>query len=512
MEASSSLTTLFSVLFLLLILSSFCSATSPTATSNDLSLSSKAYLPKLQAEKLIRELNLFPKESVNTRSSDLLFSPGKIVEKKFTFPNLDAVSGGPSAEDLGHHAGYYRLPHSKAARMFYLFFESRNSKDDPVVIWLTGGPGCSSELAMFYENGPFQITNNLSLSWNEYGWDKASNLLYVDQPVGTGFSYTSDESDIRHDEEGVSNDLYDFLQAFFKEHPQFAKNDFYITGESYAGHYIPAFASRVHQGNKEKQGLHINLKGFAIGNGLTNPEMQYPAYTDYALDRGLINKGDYDNISKLLPPCLHAIKNCGTEGGEACVSSYIVCNNIFNEILSISGDINYYDIKKKCEGDLCYDFSSMETFLNKKEVRSALGVGDLDFVSCSSAVYDAMLKDWMRNLEVGIPSLLEDGIKVLVYAGEDDLICNWLGNSRWVHAMEWSGKKQFGASPAIPFTVDATEAGVLKGHGPLTFLKVHEAGHMVPMDQPKAALQMLRSWMQGKLSTTGGDHSHASPK
>lgn len=91
-------------------------------------------------------------------------------------------------------------------------------------------------------------------------------------------------------------------------------------------------------------------------------------------------------------------------------------------------DLQHYDIRKKCLGDLCYDFSKMENFLNKKTVREALGVGDLDFVSCSSVVYDAMMKDWMRNLELGIPSLLDDGIKVLIYAGEYDLICNWLGN------------------------------------------------------------------------------------
>jgi len=57
--------------------------------------------------------------------------------------------------------------------MFYFFFESRDSpKDDPVVIWLTGGPGCGSELALFYENGPFHIADDLSLVWNQYGWDK----------------------------------------------------------------------------------------------------------------------------------------------------------------------------------------------------------------------------------------------------------------------------------------------------------------------------------------------------
>lgn len=69
----------------------------------------------------------------------------------------------------------------------------------------------------------------------------------------------------------------------------------------------------------------------------------------------------------------------------------------------------------------------METFLNQKTVRDSLGVGDIEFVSCSSQVYEAMLVDWMKNLEVGIPALLEDGIKLLVYAGEYDLICNWLG-------------------------------------------------------------------------------------
>ncbi|KAL3627964.1 hypothetical protein CASFOL_028066 [Castilleja foliolosa] len=91
-----------------------------------------------------------------------------------------------------------------------------------------------------------------------------SNILFVDQPVGTGFSYSSDRRNIRHNEKGVSDDLYDFIQAFYKEYRELAENDFYITGESYAGHYIPAFAACVHQGNKDKDGIHINLKGFAI--------------------------------------------------------------------------------------------------------------------------------------------------------------------------------------------------------------------------------------------------------
>ncbi|RDX89531.1 Serine carboxypeptidase-like 49, partial [Mucuna pruriens] len=201
LTSSSSLSkvSLSLVLFFFVSLSSSCQTSRFT-------LHTRAYTPQSQAEKLIRSLNLFPEEPVNIKGDhDVAFVPGKIVEKKFSFL-------GDSIEDLGHHAGYYSLPRSIAARMFYFFFESRTSKDDPVIIWLTGGPGSGSELALFYENGPFHIANNLSLTWNEYGWDQASNILFVDQPTGIGFSYSYNKIDIRHDEVGVSNDLYDFLQ------------------------------------------------------------------------------------------------------------------------------------------------------------------------------------------------------------------------------------------------------------------------------------------------------------
>lgn len=494
-----------SLLFLALLVVFLSSHVLSLSSSNneDEFMVSSAKFPVPMAEKLIKQFNLFPKHDINKASSSPLAATHQqtLFEKRFNLSYLG--DSGATVQDLSHHAGYYRLPHTKDARMFYFFFESRSSQNDPVVIWLTGGPGCSSELAVFYENGPFNIADNMSLVWNDFGWDKVSNLIYVDQPIGTGFSYSSDDDDIRHDERGVSNDLYDFLQAFFKAHPQYVNNDFYITGESYAGHYIPAFASRVHQGNKNKEGIQINLKGFAIGNGLTNPEIQYKAYTDYALDMRLIKQSDYNVIDKSYPKCQQAIKLCGTDGGSACMAAYLVCTSIFNKIMNVVGNKNYYDVRKTCDGDLCYDFSNMENLLNDEKVKHALGVGDIEFVSCSSTVYQAMQLDWMRNLEAGIHPLLEDGIKLLVYAGEYDLICNWLGNSRWVHAMEWSGQKDFGAARSVPFIVDGEEKGIEKNHGPLTFLRVHDAGHMVPMDQPKAALEMLQRWMQGKLSKEG---------
>ncbi|ESQ42260.1 hypothetical protein EUTSA_v10015901mg [Eutrema salsugineum] len=493
-------------LFFIVIFSQILLSTSRRILDDPSDISSSASLWSRNAERLIKSFNLMPKRDINVIPKG---SHGalRLVESQRNFSaTIGAVntSSGPSVQEFGHYAGYYSLPHSKSAKMFYFFFESRNNSTDPVVIWLSGGPGCSSSVALFYENGPFTISGNLSLTWNDFGWDKVSNLIYVDQPIGTGFSYTSDSSDLRHDEVGVSNDLYDFLQAFFKEHPKFAKNDFYITGESYAGHYIPALASRVHSGNKKNEGIPINLKGFAIGNGLTNSEIQYGAYGDYALEMKLISESDHESLKQDYVECQGFTKKCNLDGGLACASAFEVCNDIFYQIASKTEGTNYYDLRKKCVGSQCYDFSKMETFLNQENVRKALGVGDIKFVSCSTTVYDAMTEDWMLNLEVKIPALVEDGINLLVYAGEYDLVCNWLGNSRWVEQMNWSGQKDFGSAKTVPFLVDGKEAGLMKNHGSLTFLKVHDAGHMVPMDQPKASLQMLQNWMQGKLATPSG--------
>ncbi|PIN07302.1 Serine carboxypeptidases (lysosomal cathepsin A) [Handroanthus impetiginosus] len=459
--------------------------------------SSSAEFPRTQVETIIRELNLFPELNVNIVENEPADPEPNLVEKHFRFPNFS--DSGATLQKLGHHAGYFRLPHSRSARMFYFFFESRNNRTtDPVVVWLTGGPGCSGSLALFYENGPFHLADNLSLIWNDFSWDKVSNLIYVDQPMGTGFSYSSSRGDIRGSTEAAGIDFYDFLQAFFRRHPQYAKNEFYITGESYAGHYIPAFSLRIQRANKNEKSTYINIKGLVIGNGMINPEIQYKAHADYALQMKLINQSYYNGLSNSVSLCQKLVKLCGKNGSLTCPLASRFRNSVFAGILRQAGDINYYDIRKRCEGPLCYDFSNVEKFLNQESVKKAVGVRDIKFVSCSSVVHNAMTRDLMKNYGVHIPALLQEGLKLFIYAGEYDLICNWLGNLRWLTAMKWSGQKNFQSAPSIPFVVDGLNAGLTKRHGRLTFLKVHNAGHMVPMDQPKVSLEMLRRWMRGQ--------------
>ncbi|CAI0544050.1 unnamed protein product [Linum tenue] len=344
-------------------------------------------------------------------------------------------------------------------RMFYFFFPTRgNNPNAPVAIWLNGGPGCSGEISLFYDNGPVRLNPDLTLAWNAYGWDQVFNIIYVDQPTGTGFSYSTDPGDTRHDEAGVTDDLYTFLQR-----------DFYITGESYAGHYVPALASRIFKANTNagEEIIRINLKGFAIGNGITDPAVQFKSYPDFALSSKLISQSDHDSIaSQLVPPCLTA----------------------------------WFDIRKHCADHICLDRTRMDQFLTDPKVRAAIGVApDYDFVYCNLTVYGAMRGDWLADLKLGIPELLQSGIRALIYVGEYDLICNWAGNSEWVNALNWSGQPGFDAAQTVPFVVGGRKAGELKSYGPLALLKVYDAGHMVPMDQPRAALQMIQSWVEGGL-------------
>ncbi|XP_038691215.1 serine carboxypeptidase-like [Tripterygium wilfordii] len=447
-----------------------------------------------QAERLERLIDFYRKDDVNIfkGSSSININDSRRVGKKSPLP----AGSGPYIEFLGNHVGSYPIKSSISARMFYFFFESRGNKNDPVVIWLGGWPGCSSDLSLFYGNGPFHVGKGLSLKWNHFGWNKVSNIIFVDQPTGTGFSSSPDVRDIRHNETGVSNDLYNFLQKFFDEHPTLKENEFFITGESYGGHYIPALASRIHQGNKANEGIHINLKGFAIGNGFTNLDIQLPATIEYALDKTLIEKKEQHKIWEMIQKCKSSIEKCSLSGDKSnCFKIIINCGGVVHKILEIAGNINFFNIAKTCVGKYCYDFTSVEKLLKDQLVKEALHVG-VQFAACNPTVFMAMLGDWFENLDVGIPDLLKDGIRVLIYVGEQDLICNWVGNKRWVHEMKWYGKENFAKTPMSNYFVDGKKVGKVKNYGPLSLLKVFKAGHMVPMDRPKVALHMIKNWME----------------
>lgn len=399
-------------------------------------------------------------------------------------------------------SGYFKLDRTKEARMFYFYFQARTAKgDEPVVLWMTGGPGCSSELAVFFENGPFEIQPNLTTTLTEFGWDNTADMIYVDQPINTGFSYSDDPRDEVHDEKGVSNDMLDFLNELFLAHPEFQGRDFYVTGESYGGHYVPAVSSRIFKAIKTKEEwvkADINLKGFAIGNGLTDPAIQYGAYADYAYSMDLISEEVRERVLAAYPACKAAIDICNAhEWVSECLLAVQYCQATqVSSILALLDNINIYDVRKPCVGQLCYDFTLMERYLALPAVRKALGVHK-KWEACNMTVYQDMLADFMRDYEPIMPEMLEAGVRVLVYAGDQDFICNHIGNKRWVANVTWPSKSEQEPHP-VPWMVDGKEAGMLTDYGPLQFLRVYDAGHMVPMDQGRHALDMITKFVHNQ--------------
>jgi cathepsin A (carboxypeptidase C) len=373
--------------------------------------------------------------------------------------------------------------------MFYWLIKSRNDPaEDPLVLWLTGGPGCSSELALFYENGPWTINDDGSLKTNEYSWNAISNLLYIDQPLGTGFSKTNKPDHYARDEEMVAETFYDFFLLFLEKFPEYKGRPFYITGESYAGHYIPAITAYLVQ----KSNPEINLISSAIGNGWVDPIAQYPMYAKFSYENELIGAVQHTILQGGYWLCQQIIKThlwfIALEACQLCTTTILG--------FPLKPRFNVYDIREPCEhGSLCYDFTNLDTLIAREDVREAIGVGNRGWEQCNQVVHTFMLGDWMNNFEPSVKLALDAGVDILVYSGDKDFICNWRGGEAWTNEIGWSGQEMFRSANYEKWLVDDVPAGEFKQHGNFTFLKVYDAGHMVPMDQPKVALEMLRKFI-----------------
>ena len=361
--------------------------------------------------------------------------------------------------------------------------------------------------SMQIKTGPWTITEDLKLEETPYGWDRSAHMIYVDQPINTGFSWSEDDQDRCYDEDCVSNDMLDFLIALWDARPDLACRDFFVTGESYAGHYVPAVSYLIYSAIKSGQlsPQHINFKGFAIGNGLTVPSIQYGAYADYAFDHGLITEEIRDQVNALYPTCQLALEACDDLGvAMECLAAVMLCQTtMFAPIMLLHPFMNVYDIRKTCDAPLCYaEFGRLDAYLNQPEVQEALGVNKT-WEACNMDVHQDMMADWGHSFDESLPEMLADGVRVLVYAGNQDFICNVLGNRRWVDALRWGRWREWVAAENATWVVEGEKAGVVTEVGPLAFLDVDASGHMVPMDAPKNALDMITRFVGGE--SLGGE-------
>lgn len=175
-----------------------------------------------------------------------------------------------------------------------------------------------------------------------------------------------------------------------------------------------------------------------------------------------------------------------------------------------------YDVRRKCgKNPLCYDIlGSITTYLNRPEVQRTLKVIPTRYQGCNMSVnlFFGTTGDWMKPFQSFVALLLNAGVSTLIYAGDADFICNWLGNRAWTLKLLWAGQSAFNQVQERPWVDAATReaTGVVREyrapsgarHGNFTFLRVFGAGHMVPYDQPASSLDMVNRWMQGRSFTT----------
>ncbi|KAJ3218255.1 hypothetical protein HK099_005128, partial [Clydaea vesicula] len=420
---------------------------------------------------------------------------------------LKVVQPNLCDETVKQLSGYLSI--SKKKHIYFWFFESRGDpKRDPVVLWLNGGPGCSSFTGLMMELGPCRIApGGKSTIFNKYGWNQNANLMFLDQPVGTGFSFSEHGGPSTSEE--AAEDVYLFFQLFFKTYNNFAKNDFHIFGESYAGHYIPAIAGTIHRYNKHRKSsselLHIRLKSVGIGNGATDMLIQFREYPTMACDTKygpILSNATCAEMASHYPMCKKLMEKCyETKTPLSCVTAETYCDSKIMAPYATTGR-NIYDIRDKC-GDNCYPIEKDKlVWLNDKKIQAQLGV-DRHYDGCSDLVSKKfkITGDGALPFTKQLVELLEDKIDVLIYAGDADWICNWYGVKAYLKEMKWSKQFEFNQAEDLPWIGGETgrEAGEIRTAGPLTFIRVFNSGHMVPYDQPEHSLEMLNLWIKAKI-------------
>ncbi|RPD57086.1 serine carboxypeptidase [Lentinus tigrinus ALCF2SS1-6] len=405
------------------------------------------------------------------------------------------------------YTGYIDI---EARHLFFYFFESRRDPDkDDVVFWTNGGPGGSSSLGLFMELGPCRVTSANSTKRFEHAWNDHANVFFIDQPVGVGFSYAEYGEQVSSTSE-AAKDISAFMVIFFEHFSKFKGRPFHMAGESYGGRYIPVFASAVYDRNAEliEAGLTpINITSVMIGNGCTDFAGVVRSYYDIQCgDYGfpaVTSISDCVRMKQLLPRCQKRFQESCIDVTDKidCASAWEFCWKAFDSVFL---KYNAYDALRPCKGHAdmtsCYPIvRDIGDYLTNRTVQSVLGVDPhSNFSLINFELNERFSEDsWSFRAEHYLAALLERRIRALVYVGDTDWICNWVGNERMTLNLEWTGQKEYQSRSLREWYIDGDVAGKTRSFGPLTFATIRDAGHMAPYDQPVRSLELANRWLAG---------------
>ncbi|KDQ64208.1 hypothetical protein JAAARDRAFT_166238 [Jaapia argillacea MUCL 33604] len=431
----------------------------------------------------------------------------------FYVPTLPSLSQDPSHPlhiYAGHISSDPNAPSQPSttvtAHVYFVLVKARRTADkERVVFWFNGGPGCSSFDGLMMEVGPWRIDGKGGLKVVEGGWEEYTHMVFIDQPAGTGFSYTSTDRYV-HELTEASSQMIEFWSNFYKIFPEFLSMDTYLAGESYAGQYIPYFADAIMRSN-----LHIPLKGVAIGNGWMDGRNQYPSFLDYAVKHGLIEVGSdsYKTAKGVTDSCLEELKKL--EGVTPEPINVGICENVMMTVLEgreheVDGkwkctnvyDVRLEDDKPSCGMNWPPDLPDVTTYLGRQDVIRALHATakPTSWTECTGRVGQELYNRQSASSITLIPGLMDRwGLQVLLFAGDQDFICNYVGVEGMINRMEWSGGVGLGTVQTRSWSVNGMPAGTWVESRNLTYAKIFNASHMVGFDVPHVSHDMMLRFM-----------------
>ncbi|KAK7045221.1 carboxypeptidase, partial [Favolaschia claudopus] len=383
-------------------------------------------------------------------------------------------------------SGYGDLTSSKS--IFFWYFAARNNPSTaPLSLWFNGGPGSSSMIGLLQELGPCRITNDSSsVTLNPFSWNTNANVLFIDQPVGVGFSHGTLSVGTSVD---AAKDVWSFLQIFLKDShfSALAKNDLALWTESYGGHYGPTFAAYFLSQNAAiaagtVSGLTLNLKTLGVGDGLTDPISQYPGYLTYAASNPyhpLVSSSVLAraNTAWTTPTtgCRDRIIACNNGGSNSvCSAAQSYCNN--NILSPLAGNFDVYYVPSGSNDPYPPDISSYLA-----SVRTKIGA-EVTWQETNEQVYSnfAATGDWMRTSLPDLEIVINSGVRVLIYDGDADYILNFNGVEAMVASLNTKFSAQFNAQQFAPYKVKGLLAGQFKNAGTFSYVRIYGAGHEVP--------------------------------
>ncbi|CAL1369075.1 unnamed protein product [Linum trigynum] len=436
-------------------------------------------------------------------------SMATLTESTRQADKITTLPGQPAVR-FNQYSGYVTVDKMQGRALFYYFVEAETEPGSkPLVLWLNGGPGCSSVGAgAFCEHGPFKPSGDVLLQ-NNYSWNKEANMLYLESPAGVGFSYSANASfyDSVNDKITAEDNL-GFLKGWLAKFPEYRGRDFFITGESYAGHYVPQLAQLI-----VKSKPPINLKGIAIGNPLLDFNTDFNSRAEYLWSHGLISDATLDifntvcNYSQirrqlqrgfLTPECFRVNSHASLEIGKFVDAYDVTLDVCLSSIQSQSHVLERATAAGVGEIDVCVEDETIR-YLNRKDVQKAFHgrlVGVRTWSTCSDVVrYE------MDNLEVPttpiLGQLLKSGLKVLVYSGDQDSVIPLIGTRKLVNGLA----KEMGLNTTVPYSSwfqGRQVGGWTQVYGDaLSFATIRGASHEAPFSQPERSLELFRAFLGG---------------